>query len=128
MLTAAASTGLGLAVVAASGHIRTAYIGLIVPGSLWLGRVCADRVRTNESLLPGRLTACLAFPLRRLDDRMGDDMQNWCDARSRAVAGTPQWIADAAAYYCNVVGGRLKPEPGRNSAGCGNRSSTRSGR
>ena len=108
LLTAAISTGLGLAVVAASGHVRTAYVGLILPSSLWLGKVTADRARTRGSLLPRRLASGLTFPLRRLDGRIGDDMQYWCDARSRAAAVTPQWVADAAQYYYNGVAGRLK--------------------
>ena len=49
-----------------------------------------------------------ALPLRRLDDRMGDDMQAWCDTRLRAASRLPQWLSDAAQYYDSQVTGRLR--------------------
>src|SRR5260370_42617510 len=39
---------------------------------------------------------------------MGEDMQDWCDARLRAAAAKPRWLSDAAEYYYNQVGIRLK--------------------
>jgi hypothetical protein len=108
VVTAVVSTGLGLAVVVASHHVRAAYVGLVVPSVLWLGKASAERSRRCGRLLPEPLTAFLMFPLRRLDGEMGEDMQDWCDARSRAVSGAPQRVSDAAQYYYNQVAGRLK--------------------
>src|SRR5260370_34304361 len=39
VITAAASTGVGLAAIAAGGHTIAAYVGLVLPSGLWLGRV-----------------------------------------------------------------------------------------
>jgi len=100
--TAVLSAGVGLLIVAASDHVHAAYVGVIVPGGLWLGRMPPDR------LVPRSLGAWLALPLSRLYDRMGDDMQNWCDTRLRAAEVKPQWIADAVTYYYDQVQGRLK--------------------
>jgi hypothetical protein len=44
---------------------------------------------------------------------MGTDMQEWCDVRSRAVAGNPAWVSDAAEYYYRQVAGRVKGEQDR---------------
>src|SRR5712691_5209513 len=92
--TALLSTGLGLLLVAASHHIRAAYVGLLVPSGLWLA-------------------ARLTLPLGRLYDRMGDDMEDWCDTRIRAAAEKPQWISAAAKYYYDQVEGRIKDEKAR---------------
>lgn len=107
-VTALVSTGLGVAAVAVSHHVRAAYIGLLVPSVLWLGQASARSSRERASMLARRLAACLTLPLGRLDDRMGDDLQDWCDARLRAVSGIPQWVSDAAQYYYRQVAGRLK--------------------
>jgi len=104
--TAVVSAGVGLLIVAASDHVHAAYVGVIVPGGLWLGRMPPD-------LVPRSLGAWLALPLSRLYDRMGDDMQNWCDTRLRAAEARPQWVADAVTYYYDQVQGRLKDDQAR---------------
>jgi hypothetical protein len=103
--TAIVSTGVGLLVVAASHHIPAAYIGNIVPGGLWLSKLPPAR---DRDLLPRTLPALLTLPFSRLYDRMGDDMQDWCDTRIRAASARPQWISDAVEYYHNQVAGRLR--------------------
>jgi hypothetical protein len=109
-ITAAVSTGLGLAAVAVGQHGLAAYVGLLLPSGLWLSRASAHRAqrRHGTSLLPQELVAWLALPLHHLEDRMGDDMQNWCDTRLKVAASRPQWLADAAQYYYNQVKTRLK--------------------
>jgi hypothetical protein len=107
-ITSAASTGVGLAAIAAGGHTIAAYVGLILPSGLWLGKVSGQHSRHGGSGLPQHLVALATLPLRRLDDRMGDDIQDWCDARLRAAARKPRWLSDAAEYYDNQVGIRLK--------------------
>lgn len=118
VITAAISTVLGVAVVAASHHVRAAYIGLVVPSVLWLGKVSAQRARRRGHLIPGQLADYVMLPLRRLDDGIGDDLQDWCDARSRAVSGRPQQVADAAQYYYRQVAGRLKDDRDREQLYC----------
>ncbi len=108
VITAAVSTGLAVAAVTAGGHVRAAYIGLILPSGLWLGTVSAQRRRERGSRRAGQLIGYLTLPLRCHEDRIGDDMQDWCDARLRAASKTPQWVSDAAQYYYNQVDGRLK--------------------
>ena len=104
--TAIASTGVGLLIVAASHHIPAAYVGIIVPGGLWFTKLPpqGDRLSSGRTLP----AAVLTFPLSRLYDRMGDDMQDWCDTRLRAASAKPQWIADAVTYYYDQVRGGLK--------------------
>ena len=106
--TAAVSTGVGLAAVAAGDHAIAAYVGLILPSGLWLGKASGHRARLSSGSRPGHLVAAATLPLRRLDERMGDDMQDWCDIRLRAACRTPQWLSDAAEYYYNQVTGRLR--------------------
>jgi hypothetical protein len=110
-ITVVISVGLSLVLVAASGQVRTAYVGFILPAGLWLAQVSGDLgTGHGASLQPRGLAGCLTFPLRRLNDRMGDDLQYWCDARSRAVADNPPWVSDAAQYYFNQVNGRLRDD------------------
>ncbi len=104
--TALVSTGLGLLLVAVSHHIRAAYVGLLVPSGLWLTTL----IRRDRHLVPRPLTARLTLPLGRLYDRMGDDMEDWCDTRIRAAAEKPPWISAAAKYYYDQVEGRIKDE------------------
>ncbi len=114
VITGAVSTGIGLAAIAAGGHTIAAYVGLVLPSGLWLGRMSGQRSPgPGDGGLPHHLVALVALPLRRLDDRMGDDMQDWCDARLRAASMTPQWLSDAAEYYYNQVGSRLKDNRAR---------------
>jgi len=96
--TAVVATAVGLLLVAASDNMPAAYVGIIVPGGLWFGKMPPER------LVPGTL----ALPFSRLYDRMGDDLQDWCDTRRKAAEVRPQWVADAVSYYYNQVHGRLK--------------------
>jgi hypothetical protein len=118
VITAAISTALGVAVVAASHHVRAAYIGLVVPSVLWLGKAAAQRGRGPGRLVPGQLAAYVMLPLRRLDDGIGDDLQDWCNARSRAVSGRPQQVADAAQYYFRQLSGGLQDDRDREQLYC----------
>jgi hypothetical protein len=100
IITSAVATGLGVAVAAAGHHLRAAYIGLIVPSGLWLGRLAEQqqsrrRGRWRPEVLAGRLT----FFVRRMDDRIGDDLEAWCDARLRAACGSPEVLGEATTYY-----------------------------
>lgn len=108
VITVIISTGLGVAAVAVGHHVRAVYVGLVLPSGLWLGEVAAQRKRERGSLWPRQLTASLTFPLRRLDDGMGDDMNDWCDTRLRAALRPPPHLADAAQYYYSQVSGRVK--------------------
>ena len=108
VITGAVSTGVGLLAIAATRVAIAAYVGLILPSGLWLGKASGQRARPRSGSLPGHLIAVATLPLRRLDDRIGDDMQDWCDVRLRAAARTPQWLSDAAEYYYNQVAGRLR--------------------
>jgi hypothetical protein len=101
LMTAIAATGLGVGAVAVSNHLRAVYVGVLVPGGLWLGsRSASQRSRSlrGSTLLRAMLTN-VTVPLRCLDDCMGDDMQNWCDERAAAVAASPELIYDAADHY-----------------------------
>jgi len=112
VITAAVSTGLGLAAVAVGEHGLAAYVGLLLPSGLWLSKASAQR-RPGASLVPEALAGWLTLPLLRLDDRMGDDMQDWCDIRLKVAASRPQWLADAAQYYYNQVATRLRDAQAR---------------
>jgi hypothetical protein len=112
LLTAILATGVSLATVAVTDHARAAFLGLVIPSGLWIGQVSTPgRQRTAAWLQP--LVSCLTFPLRQLYDRMGDDLQEWCDARLAAASNTPQRVADAAQYYHNQVGARLRNNQAR---------------
>lgn len=106
--TVIVSTGVGLAVVAVSHHLHAAYVGLILPSALWFGKASIRRDGSRSGTVTGPVAGGLMLPLHRLDDLMGEDMQNWCDVRSRAVAGRPGWTAAAAKYYRDQVAGRIK--------------------
>ena len=108
--TAIVSTGVGLIVGVASHQPLAAYAGIIVPSGLWFINVPPSR---DLDLRPRTRAALLTLPFSRLYDRMGDDMQDWCDTRLRAASGKPQWIADAVTYYSDQVEGRLKNERAR---------------
>src|SRR5258708_37481916 len=107
-ITPTLAPGVGLAAIAAGNHTIAAYVGLILPSGLWLGKASGQLSRQGSSGLPRHLVALATLPLRRLDDRMADDMQDWCDTRLRAASTKPQWLSDAAEYYYNQVGSRLK--------------------
>jgi hypothetical protein len=99
--TAAVSTALGVLIVAASRHSGTAYVGLLVPAGLSLGRLPPQR---DRDMRPRTRAALLTLPFSRLYDRMGDDVQAWCDVRVDAARRKPRWIAEAAEYYWNQMG------------------------
>jgi hypothetical protein len=105
MITAVVSTGLGLALAAVSHRIEVVVISLVIPSGLWLSKLLPQRDLVRPL---GTLATWLQLPFRRLYDRMGDDMQDWCDARLRAASTRPQWIADAVTYYYDQVQGRIK--------------------
>ena len=97
--TASLSTIVGVLLLATSRV--PAYIGILVPGGLWLGKLPPQR---DRDVLPRTWPALLTLPFSRLYDRMGDDMQAWCDTRIAAARPRPQWIAAAAQYYWNQMG------------------------
>jgi hypothetical protein len=107
--TAVMSSAVGLLLVVASKHVP-AYVGIIVPSGLWLGKLPPQR---DRDLLPRSLSGLLTLPFSRLYDRMGDDMEAWCEIRLRAVSPNPQWIADAAQYYSNQAEGLRGESPAR---------------
>jgi hypothetical protein len=108
--TAAVSTGAGLLIVAASQHTPAAYLGLVVPSGLWFSKMPPEHDGHS-------VRRTLTFPFSRLYDRMGEDMQDWCDTRIRAASAKPQWIADAVEYYYSQVQGGLKNDKARADLG-----------
>jgi hypothetical protein len=117
VITAIVSTGSGLAIVAVSHHIHAAYVGLVLPSGLWLGKTSAQqRTRRGRRLLK-RLASGARLPLDRLYDRMGDDLEVWCDARLAAVSKTPQWVSDAVQYYHEQVANRVNDSRARDQLG-----------
>jgi hypothetical protein len=108
VITAAVSTGVGMAAVATGDHTIAAYVGLILPSGLWLGKASGQGGLRRSSTLPRLLVAVATLPLRRLYARMGEDMQDWCDTRLQAAARRPKWLSDAAQYYYNQVAGQLR--------------------
>jgi hypothetical protein len=109
--TAVGATGVGAAIIAASNIAALAYVGVLVPGGLWLINLPPQR---DLEMRPRRLSL-LTLPFSRLYDAIGDDLEAWCEIRERAAAARPQWIADAAQYYYGQVTGHLSDEhaPGR---------------
>ena len=112
-LTAIVSTGVALAAVAVSDPARAAIVGLVIPSGLWIGQASTQRSLGRTTTVLRSVASCVTFPLRRLYDSMGDDMQEWCDTRRDAASRTPQRVADAAQYYHNQVAGRLKDSQAR---------------
>jgi hypothetical protein len=110
VLTAVVATGVGVVVIAAGDHAVAAAVGLVLPSGLWLGKA----VGQYGGRVPAGVIALVLFPLRRLDDAMGDDMQEWCDTRLRAASRTPQYVSDAAEYYYNQVRGQVRDNQVRN--------------
>jgi len=103
LTTAIVSTGVGLILVAASHHDPSNFVGVIVPAGLWFRKLPPQR---DRDLLPRTMSGLLTLPFSHLYDRMGDDMQDWCDVRLRAVSPRPEWISDAVIYYHNQVAAR----------------------
>jgi hypothetical protein len=96
--TAAVSTAVGVLFLAASRV--PAVIGVVVPGGLWLTKLPPRR---DLDMQPRTWSGVLTLPFSRLYDRMGDDMQEWCDTRKRAAAPKPEWISGAVQYYWNQM-------------------------
>jgi hypothetical protein len=113
VLTAIVSTGVSVAAVALSDHARAALLGLVIPSGLWIGQASSQRSLGRTSTMLRSVVSCATFPLRRLYDTMGDDMQEWCDTRRDAASRTPERVAAAAQYYYNQVAGRLKDSQAR---------------
>jgi hypothetical protein len=111
--TVIVSAALGLAVVGVSHHLSAACVCLLPPSALWFGRASLDRDGSHDGTVSGALLDGLMFPLRRLDDLMGEDMQDWCDDRSRAVAGRPRWVLEAAQYYHKETAPRVRDHQAR---------------
>ena len=108
------SSLVGLLLVVASKHVP-AYVGIIVPSGLWLSKLPPQR---DRDMLPRNLPGgLLTLPFSRLYDRMGDDMEAWCDTRLRAAAPHPQWISDAAQYYSNQARGTARRKSGAGRPG-----------
>jgi len=103
--TAILSTGVGLLIVAASHMHPAALVGVVVPGGLWFRKFPPQR---DQDMLPRTAAGLLTLPFSHLYDRMGDDMQDWCDTRLRAASPKPEWISDAVIYYHNQVAAGLK--------------------
>jgi len=113
LITALTATGLGVAAVAVSDHLRAVYIGIIVPSGLWLGKASAQRGHQRVAPQLSSLLSQVTLPLRCLDSSMGDDVQRWCDVRSAVVATTPELIYDAAEHYYLQVANYVKDRPRR---------------
>jgi hypothetical protein len=103
--TAIVSTGVGLLIVTASHHGHDAFVGAIVPCGLVFRKFPPQR---DGDLLPRTLSGVLTLPFSQVYDRIGDDMQAWCDIRVRAASPEPRWISDAVIYYHRQVSPRLK--------------------
>lgn len=108
LITAIIATGLGVAAVAVSDHLRAVYIGVLVPSGLWLGKRSASRRSRRGTTMLRTFFIEVTAPLRFLDDRMGDDMQQWCEVRSAAVGPSPELIYDAAEHYYLQVANQVK--------------------
>jgi hypothetical protein len=106
LATAVAATGIGVAAVAISDHLRAIYIAVIVPSSLCLGKPSSASRRGSK--LARRLLGYVAVPLEHLDDCMGSDLQHWCDERSAVAAKNPELINDLADHYYIQVAGQVK--------------------
>jgi hypothetical protein len=102
LATALTATGVGVLIILASS-VTLAYVGVVVPGGLWLTRLPPQR---DLEMRPRLLSGLLTLPFSRLYDRIGDDMEAWCEVRERAASAMPLWIADAAQYYYDQLTGR----------------------
>jgi hypothetical protein len=103
--TALVAAAVGVLLLAA-GRVP-AFVGIAVPGGLWLTKVPPQR---DLEMRPRTWSSVLTLPFSRLYDRMGDDMQAWCDTRIEAAKPRPQWIADAVQYYWNQMGRVTDPK------------------
>jgi hypothetical protein len=94
------------------------YIGLAVPSGLWLGKVAKQRERRRRRWLPEAevLASWLTFTVRRMDDRMGDDLDVWCEARVRSACSSPRLLRDATVYYHDRIVRRWPKDDRRRQA------------
>jgi hypothetical protein len=99
--TAAVSTAVGMLLVAASSHNGAALVGVVVPAGLGLSKLPPQR---DRDMRPRTTAHVLTLPFSRLYDRMGEDMQDWCDTRIAAAKPNPRYIEDAVQYYWNQMG------------------------
>jgi len=99
--TAAVSTAVGMLIVAASSHSGAAYAGIIVAPGLLLSKVPPQR---DLEMRPRTGAHLLTLPFSRLYDRIGDDMQAWCDFRMAAAKSEPRYLGHTAQYYWNQMG------------------------
>ena len=97
--TAALAAVVGVLILSASRV--SAFVGVVVPGGLWFTKVPPQRDRDMQ---PRTWSGLLTLPFSRLYDRMGEDMQDWCDIRIAQASPNPRWIAEAAQYYWNQMG------------------------
>jgi hypothetical protein len=107
VITSVLATGAGVAVATAGHHLRAAYIGLVVPSGLWLGKTAERRSRPELRWLPAALASWFTFFVRRMDDRMGGDLEAWCDARLRGASGSQKVLREATIYYHGRITERL---------------------
>ena len=98
--TAAVSTAVGMLIVAASSHSGAAYAGIIVAPGLLLSKVPPQR---DLEMRPRTGAHLVTLPFSRLYDRIGDDMQAWCDFRMAAAKSEPRYLGHTAQYYWNQM-------------------------
>jgi hypothetical protein len=98
--TAAVSTAVGVLIVAASSHSGAAYAGIIVAPGLLLSKVPPQR---DLEMRPRTGAQLVTLPFSRLYDRIGDDMQAWCDFRMAAAKSEPRYLGYTAQYYWNQM-------------------------
>jgi hypothetical protein len=99
--TAAVSTAVGVLIVLASSHSGAAYAGIIVAPGLLLSKVPPQR---DLDMQPRTSAHVLTLPFSRLYDRIGEDMQAWCDYRMAAAKSEPRYLGHTAQYYWNQMG------------------------
>ena len=100
--TAVVSTAVGLLVVVASSHSGAAFAGIIVAPGLLLSKVPPQR---DMEMLPRTNAHLLTLPFSRLYDRIGDDIQDWCDYRMAAAKSEPRYLGYTVQYYWNQMSG-----------------------
>ena len=98
--TAAVSTAVGMLIVAASSHSGAAYAGIIVAPGLLLSKVPPQR---DLEMRPRTGAHLVTLPFSRLYDRIGDDMQAWCDYRMAAAKSEPRYLGHTVQYYWNQM-------------------------
>ena len=97
--TAVVSTAVGLLIVAVSAS-PAVLLGVVVPGGLWFTKVPPQR---DLDFVPRTRSAVASLPFLRLYERIGEDMQDWCDRRCEAAKPKPEYIAHAVEYYWNQM-------------------------